>query len=177
MKTPESYNRPPSGKGKGSQDFLRQRLTNFGLTMIVMGICFPLYYLGLFGTVEGPLNPSQLGTTLAGIGVSKTHMLVLFVSFLIIAVTWNWIYNWVSLLTGSRMTCIKKVDNEGAVCGAPVSRKKVLHKKTGIVVPQYECINGHKRPEAHFHPVQKGTFSHTLWVISLLFCVIIFFLS
>jgi hypothetical protein len=177
MKTPESNNSVAPGKLKSSQDFLRQRLTHFGLTMIVMGICFPLYYLGLFGTVDGPLNPARLGTSLAGIGIAKIHMLALFISLLIIAVTWNWIYNWVSLLKGSRLTCIKKVDNEGDVCGALVSRKKVLNKKTGIVIPRYECINGHKLPEAHFHPVKKGTLGHTLWVISLLFCVIIFFLS
>ncbi len=138
MKTPESHNGVAPGKEKSGQDFLRQRLTHFGLTMIVMA---------------------------------------LFISLLVIAVIWNWIFNWVSLLKGSRLTCIKKVDNEVAVCGAPVSRKKVLNKKTGIVIPRYKCINGHKLPEAHFHPVKKGTLGHTLWVISLLFCVIIFFLS
>ena len=150
---------------------------SFGLAMIVMGICFPLYYLGLFGTVEGPLNPTHLGARLAGMGVSKTHLLVLFLSLTIIAGTWNWIYNLVNLLIGSHLTCTKKVDHDGNVCGASVMRKKVMHKKTGIVVPQYVCNHGHKRPKADFHPVKKGAFSHTLWVISLLFYIIVLYLS
>ncbi|RLI48008.1 MAG: hypothetical protein DRP09_21835, partial [Candidatus Thorarchaeota archaeon] len=173
MKTPESNNGVDPGKVKNSQDFLRQRLTNFGLTMIVMGICLPLHYLGLFGTVDGPLNPANLGTLLAGVGIAKIHMLVFFISLLIIAVTWNWIFNWVSLLKGSRLTCIKKVNDEGVVCGAPVSRKQVAHKKTGKIVPQYVCVCGHKKNEAHFHPIRKGTVSHILLILSLLFCVII----
>lgn len=166
----------PFGRDGNKQDFLRQRLTSFGLTMIAMGICFPLYYLGLFGGVEGPLNPGHLGERLSGIGVSKSHVLVLFLSFLIIFITWNWIYNLASLLSGSRMTC-NKTNGKDTPCGAPVTRTKVVHKKTGIVVAQYVCTQGHKRPEAHFHPVKKGTVSHTLWVISLLFCVIIVCLS
>ena len=178
MKRLESNNQRTSfEKPRSTQDFLRQRLTRFGLSMIVMGICFPLYYLGLFGTVEGPLNPAQLGAKLAGMGVSKTHMLVFFLSFMIIAVTWSWIYNRASLLMGLRLTCIKTLNHEGTVCGAPVTKNKVVHKKTGTVIPQYVCTHGHKRPEAHFHPVKKGIFSHTLCAISLLFCVIIVYLS
>ena len=142
--------------------------------MIVMGFCFPLYYLGLFGTVDGPLNPAQLGAKFADMGVSKTHMLVFFLSFMNIAVTWNWIFNLMSIAIGSRLTC-NKTDKEGTPCGAPVKRIKVVHKKTGSVTPLYVCSHGHKRPEAHFHPVKKGTFSHTLWVISLFFCIIVFY--
>lgn len=141
-----------------------------------MSICFPLYYLGFFGSVEGPLHPAQLGETLAGMGVCKTHVLVFFLSFMIFAITWNWIYNLVSLLIGSRLTCNNTNDHR-APCGAPATRKKAAHKKTGRVVAQYVCAQGHKRPQAHFHPVKKGTFSHTLWVLSLLFCIIIFYSS
>ena len=144
--------------------------------MLVMILCFPLYYLGLFGSVEGPLNPARIGASLAGMGVTKTHSLVFFLSFLIIAVSWNWIYNMVSLLTGSRLTC-NKLDEEGKPCGARVERRKVEQKKTGQKGVQYVCASGHKRPDAHFHPVQKGTFSHTVWVIALIFCVIVLFLS
>jgi len=144
--------------------------------MLVMILCFPLYYLGLFGSVEGPLNPARIGASLAGMGVTKTHSLVFFLSFLIIAVSWNWIYNMVSLITGSRLTC-NKLDEEGKPCGARVERRKVEQKKTGQKGVQYVCASGHKRPDAHFHPVQKGTFSHTVWVIALIFCVIVLFLS
>lgn len=167
----------PMRRSGNTQDFLRRRLSNFGISMLVMGICFPLYYLGFFGSVGGPLNPDQLGERLASMGVSKTHILVFFLSFLIIAVTWNWIYNLASLMIGSQMTCIKKIDDEGTQCGAPVTRKKFENKKTGVMVHQYLCAHGHKRPEAHFHHVKKGALSHSLWVVSLFFCIIVFYLS
>jgi hypothetical protein len=109
-------------------------------------------------------------------GVTKTHSFVFFLSFLIIAVSWNWIYNIVSLLMGSRLTCNKK-DEEGKPCGTRVERRKAVQKKTGQKVTEYVCANGHKRPDAHFHPVQKGTFSHTVWLVALTFCVVVFFLS
>ena len=176
MKTEESQRPIASGKQRSTHEFIRQRLTRFGLTMIVMGVCFPLYYLGLFGTVEGPLNPAKLGASLGGMGVSRFHILVFFLFLTIMAITWNWLYNLISLQIGLRFTCNKTNDN-GSPCGAPVTRKKIIHKKSGIVALKYTCTHGHKRPEAHFHPVKKGTFSHTLWVISLLFCIIIFYLS
>ncbi|MCJ7594023.1 MAG: hypothetical protein MUO52_04530 [Desulfobacterales bacterium] len=159
-----------------SRSFVQKRMIRFCLSMLVMVICFPLYYLGLFGSVEGPLNPARIGDSLAGMGVTKTHAMSFFLSFLIISVTWNWIYNLVSHLSGSRLTC-NRPDDGGKPCGAAAERRRVTHKKTGKVVPQYVCANGHKRPEAHFHPVHKGTFSHTLWILALTFCVIVFFLS
>ena len=81
--------------------FVQKRLFRMFASMLVMVLCFPLYYLGLFGSVEGPLNPARIGDSLAGMGVTKTHSLVFFLSFLIISVSWNWIYNIVSLLMGS----------------------------------------------------------------------------
>ena len=156
--------------------FVQKRLVRMSLSTVVMILCFPLYYLGLFGSVEGPLNPGRIGDSLAGMGVTKTHSFIFFLSLLIIAVSWNWIYNIVSLLLGSRLTC-NKLDDEGKPCGARVERRKVEHKKTGQKVAQYVCANGHKRPDAHFHPVQKGTFSHTIWLVALTFCVVVFFLT
>ena len=156
--------------------FIHKRLVRMSLSTVVMILCFPLYYLGLFGSVEGPLNPARIGDFLASMGVTKTHSLVFFLSFLIIAVSWNWIYNTVSLLVGARLTC-KKPDEEGKICAAKAERKKVANEKTGKVVVQYICEKGHKRPQAHFHPVQKGTISNTVWVICLAFCVIVLFLS
>jgi hypothetical protein len=156
--------------------FVQKRLFRMFASMLVMVLCFPLYYLGLFGSVEGPLNPARIGDSLAGMGVTKTHSLVFFLSFLIISVSWNWIYNIVSLLLGSRLTC-NKADEEGKPCGARVERRKVEQKKTGQKVAQYVCANGHKRPDAHFHPVQKGMVSHTIWLVALTLCVVVFFLS
>lgn len=155
---------------------MQKRLIRFCLSMLVMVLCFPLYYLGLFGSVEGPLNPARIGNSLAGMGVTRTHSAVFFITLLVIAVSWNWIFNLVSYVAGARLTC-NKPDGAGKPCGARTERRNVVHKKTGQKVPQYVCTEGHKRPEAHFHPVQKGTFSHTLWVMALIFCVIVFFMS
>jgi len=169
-------NENPFSKWWNSRNFLQKRMIRLCLSTLVMVICFPLYYLGLFGSVDGPLNPGRIGNSLSGIGVTKTHSMVFFLSFLIMALTWNWIYNLVSYLRGGRLTC-NKMDEEGKPCGARTERKKVVHRKTGERVPQYVCAQGHKRPDAHFHPVQKGTVSHTVWVMVLFFCVIVFFLS
>ena len=121
-----------------SRTFIQKRLIRFCFSMLVMVLCFPLYYLGLFGTVEGPLNPARIGESLAGLGVTRTHSMVFFLSFLIMAVTWNWIYNLVSYLAGARLTC-NKTDEDGKPCGARAERKKVVHKKSGETVSQYVC--------------------------------------
>ena len=177
MKNSQFYNRESLfRRWWNSRNFLQQRLIRFCLSMLVMVICFPLYYLGFFGTIEGPLNPSQIGEQLAGMGVTRTHSMLLFLSFLIIAVSWNWIYNLASLLVGARLTC-KRALSDDAICGAPVKRSKTIDKKTGREVPQYICDQGHKRPDAHFHPVRKGTVSHAIWVMSLVFCIIVFLMS
>ena len=159
-----------------SRSFIQKRMIGLCLSILVMLICFPLYYAGFFGGVEGPLNPANIGETLAGMGITKTHSMVVFLSFLIISVSWNWIYNLVSLVIGARLTC-NKVGDQGQPCGASAKRTKAVQKKTGKPVTQYVCAKGHKRPDAHFHPVTKGTVSHTLWVIALTFCVIVFFMS
>ena len=160
-----------------NRNFVQQRLIRFCLSMLVMIVCFPLYYLGLFGSVEGPLNPDRIGVAFAGVGVTQAHGMVCFLSLLIFAVSWNWIFNAASYAVGSRLTCNRKMDTDGTVCGAPVKREKVLQKKTGHVTVRYACSEGHLRQDAHFHPVKKGAVSHTLWVISLCFCVIAFFMS
>jgi hypothetical protein len=159
-----------------TRTFIQKRMIRFCMSMIVFVLCLPLYHLGFFGSVDGPLHPARIGQSLAGMGVTKTHSAVFFLSLLIIAVSWNWIFNLVTYLMGARLTCTKP-DEEGGVCGARTERRKVVQKKTGQTVPQYVCPNGHKRPDAHFHPLQKGTVSHTIWVIALAFCGIVFFLS
>ncbi len=152
--------------GHGPRQFTHQRINRFILSILVMLVCFPLYYLGFFGSVEGPLQPVQIGQWLADIGVSKNHILVLFTSLTILTVTWNWIFNLSSLLIGSRLTC-KWEDRRGLICGVPVIFKKIFDKKTDRFLTQYVCSRGHKRHDAHFHPVKKGTVSHAVWMISL----------
>jgi len=166
----------PLQKWWRSRTFIQKRLIRFCMSMIVFILCLPLYHAGLFGTVEGPLNPGRIGESLAGMGVTRTHSAIFFLSILIIAVAWNWIFNLVSYFAGARLTC-NKADGNGQSCGARVERRKVIQKKSGQSVPQYVCEKGHKRPDAHFHPVQKGTVSHTVWVVAAVFCGVVLFLS
>ncbi|MBC2744804.1 MAG: hypothetical protein HGJ93_17680, partial [Desulfosarcina sp.] len=137
---------------------------------------FLLYYLGLFGNVPGPLAPGKIGNTLAGMGVTQVHAMAFFLLLFIIAASWNWVYNFVNLKFGNRMTCKRQIDDDGTLCGALVKRNKTAHSRTGRFMIQYECSHGHKRRDAHFHPIKKGAVSHTLWGISLCFCLMVFYL-
>ncbi|MEJ2723923.1 MAG: hypothetical protein P8175_04615, partial [Deltaproteobacteria bacterium] len=111
-----------------SRSFIQRRMIRLCLSILVMLICFPLYYLGFFGGVEGPLNPSEIGDALARMGVTKTQSMIFFPTLLIVSVSWNWIYNLVSLVMGARLTC-NKADDRGHPCGASVKRSKAIRKK------------------------------------------------
>lgn len=163
-----------NGSPLTKNEYMQKRTRSIGFTMIVMGGSFFLYYLGLFGNVQGPLTPSNIGEALTGIGVTKAHMLLFFLSFFIIAMTWNHLYNLISYLMGSRLTCVRK-DDHGKVCGA--STRKVKTQAGGKTKIRFTCENGHTCPDASFHPVKKGVVSHTVWVGALMFCIIIAFFS
>lgn len=179
----DSVNGVPAAPFKGSykmkenlQRYSRGRLHRFGLDMTVIGVCFFLYYLGFFGGTEGPLNSSRIGEKLARLGATTDHVLIFFIGLAILAVSWNWIYNIVSYQRGRRLTC-SQTDEDGVCCCAPVKRTPSVSKKTGAAVTRYVCAVGHRRSEAHFHPLVKGTIGHTLWVISVIFAVIVFYVS
>ena len=158
------------------KSYAQQRLFSFGVTMMVMGGSFFLYFLGLFGNVEGPLEPEKLGNFLAGLGVSQTHIMVICLFIMIVFITWNWVFNLVSFLMGARMTCTRS--HEGSrQCDAAVRRIKTTERKAGTRVIQYVCEHGHKRNEAHFNAIKKGPISHSIWLISLIFFGIVLFLS
>jgi hypothetical protein len=159
-----------------TRSFLQKRTIRFGISMIVLALCVSLYEAGFFGTVDGPLHPARIGDSLSGMGVTKTHSAVFFLTLLIVAAAWNWVFNIASYLAGARLTCTR-TDGEGKACGARVERRKAVRKKRGGLMPLYVCTAGHKRPDAHFHPVRKGTMSHTLWAVALAFCIVVFFLS
>jgi hypothetical protein len=164
----------PAGS-RPQRGFLQNRLASFGLTLIVMGASFGLYYLGLFGTVDGPLAPARMGTALAEMGVSQRHVIVMLLTLLIGALTWNWIFNLASMLAGQRMTCNAVDKATGETCGAAVQRLKHQAKRSGQTVVEYRCPHGHLRPEAHFHPVRKGTVSNTIWIGCAIFTMIAIF--
>lgn len=73
--------------------YIRKRASNFSVTMIVMGASFGLYYLGLFGTIDGPLTPANIGGSLAALGVTRWHLLELSAALTVLAISWNWFYN------------------------------------------------------------------------------------
>jgi hypothetical protein len=164
-----------TGNGQPGRGLVRSRLHNFGLTMVVMGASFILYYLGLFGTVDGPLTPANMGNALSGLGVTQRHVIMVLLSILIIALSWNWVFNLTSALTGARMTC-KALEKDGnSLCGEPVKRARHISKRSGEKVVQYVCPHGHRRSEAHFHPVKKGPVSNTVWMACLGFLFIAIF--
>lgn len=159
-----------------SLSFIQRRMIRMCLSMLVMILCFPLYYSGLFGTVDGPLHPSRIGQSLASMGVTQTHIVALLLVVLIIAATWNWVFNLLCLAKGARLTCNREMDGEGTVCGARVERSRSVNRKTGQSVAQYVCIQGHRRPDAHFHPARKGALGNALWMISMAFVVMVIFM-
>jgi hypothetical protein len=165
----------PAASQYPPQGFVRNRLQYFGLTMVVMGASFILYYLGLFGTVEGPLTPANMGATLSEMGVTQRHVIVVLLSLLVAAVIWNWVFNLTSLAMGHRMTCKALPKGADSHCGAPVKRTRYISKRTGRTVVNFVCPCGHRRTEAHFHPVKKGTAGNTVWVACLILVIIALF--
>ena len=174
QQTPERF---CSGGETRRRTYGEQRLANFGITLMVMGLSFFLYYLGFFGRGDGPLNPAQLGEHLAASGVSKAHFITLTVVLALLTLSWNWIFNLVCLRLGRRLTC-SRVDDRGDTCGEPVRQQKTsASKRSSQRMQRYRCSRGHTQPNAHFHPLKKGTFGHMLWVISAILCLIVFYAS
>lgn len=174
MREPCSPTTTDTGLGQPRKGFARSRLYNFGLTMVVMGASFILYYLGLFGTVDGPLTPANMGATLSGMGVTQRHVILMLLSFLIGAVSWNWIFNLTSAMIGARMTCTATAKDGSALCGLPVKRIRRVSRRSGRELITYACEAGHRRSEAHFHPLKKGAVSNTVWMACLAFVIIAF---
>lgn len=88
-----SAHHTPATGGIRRTGYVQNRMKNFGLTMVVMGASFGLYYLGFFGGVEGPLQPGRIGERLAAMGFTGRHLLCLFLLLTLVAITWNWLYN------------------------------------------------------------------------------------
>ena len=75
------------------EDLARQQLRRFGWSMISLAVCISLYYLGFFGTTEGPMNPARLGMKMAEFGVNRTHVILVLAAIFLVSIAWNWIYN------------------------------------------------------------------------------------
>lgn len=173
MKTAHADNTQfvPTGNPPQRRGFIQTRFQNFSLTLIVMGASFSLYYLGLFGGVPGPLEPARIGDRLAALGFSDRHLLVTFLVFLVISISWNWLYNAVNRLRGRHMTCTFRKDGGAAFCAAPI-----LKEKSEFSAGRYVCTAGHTCSHVHIQVVKKGTVSHFLWMMWLVFSIMVFYL-
>ncbi|WP_022666436.1 hypothetical protein [Desulfospira joergensenii] len=153
--------------------YLQKRAHNLGMTMMVMGACFFFYYLGLFGSVEGPLSPESIGSWLAGHGVTWLHVKISFFSFFILSLVWNHLINLVCFFSGKRRTCIHPSRQEG-MCGRSV-RKIKLNSAGGGTEILYVCRKGHSSSSACFHPLKKGSAAHLVWMTVLVCTAILMF--
>jgi hypothetical protein len=151
------------------------RIGNFLLTLGIMALSFFFYEMGLFGGVEGPLNPEQIGTTLARAGMTRVHLGAILLSVAFYALTWNWVLNAWYRRTGMRMTCTHAGGEDYASCGAPARREKSTERKTGKGRIYYLCSKGHRCSQADFHPIIKGAISNSVWPCCLLFSLAILF--
>jgi len=142
----------------------------FGLNMIVMAMSLSLYYLGFFGGVEGPLAMPNIGRALVGIGFTSVSFQAMLVIIFIIALTWNWVLNFATHLTGQRLTCTKGSPQEG-FCGELVQRDRVPSGQGWA----YTCPHGHCRNDAHFHPIRKGKLANSLLMASLVAALMFYF--
>lgn len=151
-----------------SSDYFRKRLQGFSVTLIVMGLSFLLYYLGMFGGVDGPLNPEKISSTLNTSGFTRMHLSVITGLIALAAVTWNWVFNLFNYFSGTNLTCNKKMTGGKKLCGENVVKTKTRQRKTGVKIDQYVCPKGHVLSTANFNPLKKGTLGHVVWISSLM---------
>ncbi len=76
-----------------NEDLARRQLIRFGWSMITLAISIGLYYLGFFGTTEGPLNPERMGSAMNEFGVTGRHIVIFMSLLFLVSVSWNWVYN------------------------------------------------------------------------------------
>lgn len=148
----------------------QRRMIAFGLNIVVMAVCFPLYYLGFFGSVEGPLNMANIGRGLAGMGFTVASFQALLIAVFIGLLTWNWLLNLIAHLTGQRLTCTQGSPEQG-FCGQLVERRRDHDGKSWV----YACAKGHLRSAAHFHPIRKGKLANSLLMACLAAAVMFHF--
>ncbi len=145
-----------------SRDFLQRRMIRMCLSILSMIVCFPLYYAGLFGGVEGPLSPARLGDFLAGQGVGRSHVAGFFAGLAVLALVWNYLAGLARYLRGTGFICQHRKAG-GILCGAPARRRG----------GSFVCRQGHRSPEAGFAVVKKGRVSYTVAATALLCLAIV----
>lgn len=149
-------NQPLTGDEMG-----RRQLKKFGVNMSILGASIGLYYLGFFGSIDGPLHPTRIGEKLNSLGFTQMHLLITCIALFAVTVCWNWIYNLISRWTGRRFTCLHKNDS-GEICGAAAKRHKNHDQKTDANNCIFVCDKGHQNVHAQFLPVKKNKWGYTL---------------
>ncbi len=137
-----------------------------GLNLAVIGVSFLLYYMGFFGTTEGPLSPDRIGETIAAAGVTRGGFLGLTVATALGLLCWNWIYNLGCFVLGRRLICTA-MRPDGDPCGCSVSRAP-LFDGVSSRRKRYVCRHGHRCATARFLPVRKGLVANTLLAVAVM---------
>lgn len=135
----EHMNHTGDDRWNSDNRLIRQQTKRLVLTIVSLGGSIGLYYLGFFGTVEGPLNPEKISAAVAGSDISPGHLLAgLFLTFMV-SISWNWVYN---LINRTKKHSTAEKGHETDV------KRKITSKD--------------------FQPVRKGPWSHSIWVGSLI---------
>ncbi len=165
---------PEISEGRPVSRNSAQRLGNFFLSLGIMALSFVFYSLGLFGDVEGPLNPARLGSTLAALGLTKQHLIALLLTLSIFATVWDRLFNAVYRRTGARRICAYKEKDQPKPCGSAVKRETNTRRQTDQTRVRYVCEKGHRCAESDFKPWCKGPLSRSVGLCSLVFLTAIF---
>lgn len=155
-----------TGRGNPNQ----RRLIGFFVNMVVMVLSIMLYYLGLFGTVDGPLNVTNIARVISSAGITTNDVQIILVILFVIALTWNWILNMVARRSGWNYSCAAGT-KEKRPCGQLVRRGPDGGGQGWV----YTCPSGHRRTEALFHPIRKGNLATSLLMVALVCCVMFYF--
>ncbi len=159
-----------------AEELASRQLKKFGISMLVLAVSIGLYYLGFFGSVDGPLHPARLGEMLNHCGVTKIHLLITFIILFAATLAWNWIYNLINRWTGKRFICLYK-DKSGKTCGATATLQKIHGQKANTNNRVFVCEKGHTNASAQFLPIKKGKWGYTLSAAMLtVVCGIMFYI-
>lgn len=158
--------RPLSNHQISGEELANRQLKKFGISMSVMAASIGLYYLGFFGSFDGPLHPTRVGEKLSRLGFTAIHLLVIFIILFAASVTWNWIYNLFNRWTGRRHCCLRKNDS-GEICGAATAMQKIQAQPAGANNRLFLCEKGHKNTHARYIPVKKDKWGYSLCAVML----------
>ena len=155
------FNRPFSNEQLTGEELANRQLKKFGISMSVMAVSIGLYYLGFFGSVDGPLHPARMGENLSRLGFTQIHLLITFSVLFTVTLVWNWIYNLINRWTCRGFTCLHK-DKSGKTCGAATKIQKTHDRKSNANNRLFLCDKGHTSTHAQYLPVKKGKWGVTL---------------